>query len=53
MARETPEQYFRSRAAFYRAAGNEWVADFMTRLADNCAALAVELAAQGETYCPF
>lgn len=50
---QTPEQYLRARAALHREQGAAWVADFLDRLADNCAALAAEHQAVADDYIPF
>lgn len=44
--RETPEAYFRERARLVRADGFERTAQMLDQLADNCAQMAAEFAAQ-------
>jgi hypothetical protein len=52
--RETPEDYFRGRAAALREEGYPNAAAMMDRLADNCAAMAAEFAALPvDDYIPF
>lgn len=51
--RETPESYYRGRAAYLREHGFHHAADFMDRLADDCKAEAAQRQIIADDIIPF